>query len=89
MGDDRGVDRVGLRQPANRAGELTHLARVDDCHRQAGFNQRGGNHAFIAAASLVHNQARRQRLQSLNQRAQTFRARRTAKPVATWSALSR
>ena len=47
------------------------------------FNQRGGNHAFIAAANREHNQARRQRLQSLDQRAQTFRARRAAKPIAT------
>jgi hypothetical protein len=79
VGDHCRVDRVGLGQPANSPGELTHLARIDDGDRQPGFGERGGNHAFIAATRLEHHQTGRQRLQSRDQCAQTFRVGGAAK----------
>ena len=81
VGEHRGVDRIGLGQPADGAGELAHLTRIDDGHRQTGFDERGGNHALITAARLEHA-GRRQRLQALDQYAQAFGVRRAAKRSA-------
>jgi hypothetical protein len=82
VGDHSGVDRIGLGQPADGAGELAHLTRIDDGHRQTGFDERGGNHALITAARLEHDQAGRQRLQALDQYAQAFGVRRAAERLA-------
>jgi hypothetical protein len=73
VGDHCRVDRVGLGQSANGAGELAHLARIDNGDRKAGCGERGGDHAFIAAARLEDYQRGRPRLQSRDQSAQTFR----------------
>jgi hypothetical protein len=82
VGDHRSVDRVRLGQPANGAGEPAHLARVDNGDWQPGFNQRSGDHAFIAATGLEHHQTGRQRLQSRDQCAQAFRIRSAAERSA-------
>jgi hypothetical protein len=47
-----------------------------------GFGERGGDHPFVTAACLEHNQTRRQRLQSRDQSAQTFGVRGAAKRLA-------
>ena len=52
------IDRIGLDQPANGAGEFAHLARIDYRRRQPGFGQSSSNDTLITAASFQNDKAR-------------------------------
>ncbi len=67
MGDDRGIDRVGLGEAAERLGELADLARIDDRHRQAGLGQGHRDVSLIAAARLQDDENRHQQTHPLRQ----------------------
>ncbi len=73
MGDDAGVDRVGLGEPSNGAGELAHLARVDNSDRQTGLGQRRGDDALVAAAGFHGDEPGPQRLETADQIGQAVR----------------
>jgi hypothetical protein len=53
-----GIQRIGLGQPAGGAGEGADLARIDHRQRQPGRGQGTGDHRFVAAGGLQHDQAR-------------------------------
>ncbi len=82
MGDDAGIDGVGLGEPADRAGEFAHLTWVDDGDRQAGLGQRRGDDALIAAARLHGDELRPQRLQAARQVGQAVGVGRADEPGA-------
>jgi hypothetical protein len=52
VGQDHGVDPVGLGQAADGAGEIAGLPRVDDGDGQTGDLQRRGQRHLVAAGRL-------------------------------------
>jgi hypothetical protein len=63
-GEEAGVDRVGLRQAAERFGEVPHLAGIHDDDREAGRGEGPGHRHFVAAGRLQHDGRRAQRVQA-------------------------
>jgi hypothetical protein len=55
---DTGVDLVRLRQDPSPLGEITHLARVDDGHRNARRPQRPGHEELVTAGRFHHDKSR-------------------------------
>jgi hypothetical protein len=72
QGDRLGIERVGLGQPPERAGEVADLARVDHRQRQSRSGERRGHHRLEAAGGFQHHERRRQRRQALDQAFQAF-----------------
>ena len=72
QGDDLGIQRIGLGQPAGGAGKVADLARVDDGQRQARAGESGRNREFEAAGCLEHNQRRGQDPQIADQLLETL-----------------
>jgi hypothetical protein len=58
-GQHSGIDPVGLGQPPQGAGEVPHLARIDDGHREAGRRERGGDRRFVASGRFEHDEGDR------------------------------
>ena len=52
VGDDGGIDRIGLGALADGLGERPHLSRVDDDEREAGAGEGGGGDLLEAACRL-------------------------------------
>jgi hypothetical protein len=67
VGQDLGVDAVGLGQPAGRLGEVTGLAGVDGSGRYAGGLQCGHQGQLQAAGGLDDDQGRGEGLESGDQ----------------------
>ena len=67
VGQDGGVERVGLGQPAGGAGEVANLARVDHHHRQPRRGQLRDQRPLQTAGRLQHDSCRCQRLQLTDQ----------------------
>ena len=82
VGDHRGVDRVGLGAPAERAGEVAHLRRVDHHDRQPGRTECGRHHALVAARGLQRHKLRRERSQAFDQGIQPGRVAADRKRLA-------
>ena len=59
-GDHLGVERVGLRQPAHRSGEVADLARVDDAERQPGCGERCSDVCLVAASGFQDDEGNRE-----------------------------
>ena len=66
-GDRRGVEAVGLGQLAGGTGEVPHLARVDDRHRQTGRGEFGGDTGLQTTRGLQADQRRAEPGQALDQ----------------------
>ena len=56
VGEDVGVDGVGLGEAAQAAGEIADLARIGDHDVVAGLDEFGGERFFVAAGGFEHNQ---------------------------------
>jgi len=65
--DDLGVERVGLGQPPDGAGERADLPGIDHGQRQTGTGERCGDDQLEAAGGLQHDQRRRQTAQCVDQ----------------------
>ena len=84
-GDRLGVDRIVLRQPPRRLGEMANPFRVDDENLEPGRAQRFRPTPLIAAARLHHRPADLVRAQLGNQLRLALRSarRRQAQPRRT------
>ena len=60
VGDDRGIDRIGLGALPERLGEGADLGRIDDHDRQSGRRQRRRHDGLEAAGGLQRDDVRRQ-----------------------------
>jgi molybdate-binding protein len=60
---------VGLRQLARGLGEIAHLARVHDGHRQRGCGERRHAEQLVAASGFEHDQGRGHAAEPLDERA--------------------
>jgi len=67
MGDDRGIEPVGLGEPAAGAGELANLARIDHGGDQPRLAQRQPQRPFVPARRLQHDPFAAQRPQPADQ----------------------
>ena len=56
--DHRGIDPIGLGQPAGRAGEVADLARIDHRDPMPQLRQQGRDLVLQAAGGLEHDQRR-------------------------------
>ena len=63
-----GVEAVGLGQDVAAAGEVAHLPRIDQRHRQPRGDQRGIHGALVAAAGLQHEPGGLQGLRPAHER---------------------
>jgi len=68
VGQDIGVDAVGLGQLARGSGEVSHLTGVDDGQRETSTDQRSGYRSFQIAGGFQHDQNRLESTQPLDQR---------------------
>jgi len=85
VGDHRGIDCIGLGQPADGAGELAYLARVDDRHRQSRLAQSGRHDTLVAAAGFQDHKPRPQWRQPPDQGSQAIGAGRAMERGAVGS----
>ena len=69
-GEHLGIDPIGLGQAAQRPSEVTHLARIDDRHRQARRGERSRQGRFIPPGCLEHHEGDRLRLTLRDQNGQ-------------------
>jgi hypothetical protein len=67
QGDDLGIKRIGLGEPACGTGEIPDLARVDNGNRQSGPGQGSSYDDFEPAGRLEHNQRWSQNSQIVDQ----------------------
>lgn len=67
VSNDRGVERVSLREPPGGAGKVPYLARIDHRKRQPRRRQACRHHGFEASGRLQCDQFRLQRLQARRQ----------------------
>jgi hypothetical protein len=68
LGEHASIDAVGFFQPAEGLGEVAHLPRIDDRHREPGGRERTRGPRFIAPGSFEHNDSRLKRAHPLDQR---------------------
>ena len=78
-GNDRGVDRVGLGEPAERAREVSDLARVDDGERQAGAGEGRRDSRFEAACRFQHDERHIERREAFDEIFEAFAVARDGK----------
>ena len=78
-GDHFGVDGVGLGELAERAGEVSDLARIDDGERQAGAGESGGDRGLEAASGFQHDQRHVERRKTFDETFQSFAVTRDGK----------
>src|SRR5215217_8884919 len=72
QGDDLGIQRIRLGQPAGGTSEVADLAWVDDGERQAGAGESGRDGELEAAGRLEHDQSRGQATQIADQLLETL-----------------
>ena len=71
VGDDAGIERVGLGQEAGGAGEVPDLTGIDDGDREAGAGQRGRDGGFVAARGFEGDEGGRQGAQAVDEGGQS------------------
>jgi hypothetical protein len=63
LGENGGIEGVGLGEPAEGFGEVAHLAGIGDDDRDAGFRECGDGRTFESAGGFEHDERGREREQ--------------------------